>query len=179
MALAALAEPRACALLLREAKRVKEVLSASTTAYVTLEGLPSSAGGAAAAEGTLATKISRAEFEAQAATLIHAVAAPVKAALARARLTVADLDTIQLVGGGTRIPAVQAAIRTALRSTLLPAGVSDGKASSGGGLLGDDDEIHLGAALNADEAVAHGAALLAAYRANPGAFAVNHPLAGG
>jgi molecular chaperone DnaK (HSP70) len=88
----ALKEPPARALLLAEARRVKETLSASTMAYVTLDGLPTvtmaavvGEGGPAPAaggtrrvhmDGALHTNISREEFERLAAPLLSAAVTP-------------------------------------------------------------------------------------------------------
>ncbi len=54
--------------------------------------------------------LTRSQFEELAATLTQNTLEPVKQALKDAELTVADIDRILLVGGSTRIPAVQTAI---------------------------------------------------------------------
>ncbi len=54
--------------------------------------------------------LTRSQFEELAATLIQNTLDPVKQALKDSELTVADIDRILLVGGSTRIPAVQTAI---------------------------------------------------------------------
>ena len=54
--------------------------------------------------------LTRSQFEELAATLIQNTLDPVKQALKDAELTAADIDRILLVGGSTRIPAVQTAI---------------------------------------------------------------------
>ena len=59
----------------------------------------------------LETKITRAKFEQLTADLVERCAGPVKQALADAKLTERDLDELILVGGSTRIPAVQALAR--------------------------------------------------------------------
>ncbi len=58
----------------------------------------------------LETALSRSRFEELAATLIQNTLEPVKQALKDAELDTEDIDRILLVGGSTRIPAVQAAI---------------------------------------------------------------------
>lgn len=144
----ALSGARASATLLREAMRVKEVLSAGTVAYVTLEGLP--VVGEEGFEGVLRTNITRAEFEAASEELVGRAVAPVGASLRRLALrrSVAVetasglLQSVQLVGGGSRVPALQRALRRNLRLPEDP---------EAGGLA-------LGAELNADEAIAHGGA---------------------
>jgi molecular chaperone DnaK len=59
----------------------------------------------------LETKLTRAKFEQLTADLVERCAKPVQQALADAKLTARDLDEVVLVGGSTRIPAVQALVR--------------------------------------------------------------------
>jgi molecular chaperone DnaK len=57
------------------------------------------------------TKITRAKFDQLTADLVERCVGPVKQALADAKSTESDLDEVILVGGATRIPAVQALVR--------------------------------------------------------------------
>ncbi len=59
----------------------------------------------------LVKKITRAKFEALVEDLIERCMGPVKQALADAKLTEKDIDEVILVGGSTRIPAVQALVK--------------------------------------------------------------------
>jgi len=59
----------------------------------------------------LARKLTRAKFEQLIDSLIQSTIAPCKLALKNARMKVSDLDEIILVGGSTRIPAVQKMVR--------------------------------------------------------------------
>jgi len=59
----------------------------------------------------LVKKITRAKFESLVADLIERCMGPVKQALADAKLTEKDIDEVILVGGSTRIPAVQALVK--------------------------------------------------------------------
>ena len=59
----------------------------------------------------LEMKLTRAKFEQLTADLIERCAGPVKQALADAKITERDIDEVILVGGSTRIPAVQALVR--------------------------------------------------------------------
>ena len=59
----------------------------------------------------LETRLTRAKFEQLTAELVERCAGPVQQALADAKLTARDLDEVVLVGGSTRIPAVQALVR--------------------------------------------------------------------
>src|SRR5215475_8620520 len=57
------------------------------------------------------TRLTRAKFEQLTADLVERCVGPVQQALADAKLTARDLDEVVLVGGSTRIPAVQALVR--------------------------------------------------------------------
>ncbi len=173
-----LAGARATATLLREGKRVKEVLSASTTAYVTLEGLPlllpttdsedqtDSAGRAAMVDGVLRTNVSRVEFEKAAEGLVVKSVAPVETVLrqwmAEQKRTGTKqrqiLQSVQLVGGGSRVPMLQAAVSQILQRVHRSDPASQNH---------QEPVLTLGAELNADEAMAHGAALLAVAKQSP------------
>ena len=56
-------------------------------------------------------KLTRAKFEQLTADLVDRCVGPVKQALADAKLSESDIDEVILVGGSTRIPAVQALVR--------------------------------------------------------------------
>ena len=59
----------------------------------------------------LEMRLTRAKFEQLTADLVERCVGPVQQALADAKLTARDLDEVVLVGGSTRIPAVQALVR--------------------------------------------------------------------
>jgi molecular chaperone DnaK len=59
----------------------------------------------------LEMRLTRAQFEQLTADLVERCTGPVRQALADAKLTARDLDEVVLVGGSTRIPAVQALVR--------------------------------------------------------------------
>ncbi|PWN41027.1 actin-like ATPase domain-containing protein [Ceraceosorus guamensis] len=126
-------QPRALARLLKEANRVKHVLSANVEASVNVEGL--------AEEIDFRSRFSREELErlVEAAGLTHLFASPVQDALKSAKLRISDLDSIVLVGGMSRVPFVQAALRAA--------GIPDSKIAQN---------------VNADEAAVMGAAFYGA-----------------
>ncbi len=58
------------------------------------------------------TRLTRAQFEDLCGELITRLRAPVKRALSDARMTPDDIDEVVLVGGSTRIPAVQELVRS-------------------------------------------------------------------
>ncbi|TYO94730.1 molecular chaperone DnaK [Desulfallas thermosapovorans] len=59
----------------------------------------------------LETKLTRAKFEEMTRHLVERCRGPVQAALADAKLSARDIDDVILVGGSTRIPAVQNLVR--------------------------------------------------------------------
>jgi molecular chaperone DnaK len=59
----------------------------------------------------LEMKLTRAKFDQLTADLVERCVGPVKQALSDAKITERDIDEVILVGGSTRIPAVQASVR--------------------------------------------------------------------
>lgn len=82
------------------AEKVMEVLSVNTEAFYTLS-LP---------ERDYTGRITRKRFEDATKDLLARVPAVLRHALAAANINSAEIDDVQIVGGATRIPAVQAAI---------------------------------------------------------------------
>ncbi len=89
------------------AERAKCELSAAMSTTISLPFLH----GAGTAPKHLSVTLTRARFEELCAHLVQRCMQPVERALADARLTAADLDEVLLVGGSTRIPAVQELVR--------------------------------------------------------------------
>ena len=94
---------RPMAKLRKGADKVKEVLSANEDFVLFIESLTR--------DLDFRTVVERSTLEEVAADLIEAVAQPVHDALAAAKLTLDDIDAVEVVGGGVRIPAVQAQLR--------------------------------------------------------------------
>ena len=82
--------------------------------------------------------ITATEYEEMSKPLLDRLAKPIESALAEAKLTASDLDSVEIVGGSTRIGCVKRAITDILGGTSLST------------------------TMNADEAVARGAALQSA-----------------
>ena len=82
-------------------------LSGMTTAQISLPFITADATGPKHMETTL----SRAKFNEMTADLVEATMGPVRQAMSDSGLTMNDIDKILLVGGSTRIPAVQEAIK--------------------------------------------------------------------
>jgi molecular chaperone DnaK len=118
---------------LREAaEKAKVELSSVTTTTVNLPFLASGPDGPIHMEAT----ITRAQLEEMCKDLLDRMIGPTEQALKDAHLTSAEIERVLLVGGSTRMPAVQALVRTMF-----------------------DKEPYKG--INPDEAVAQGAALQA------------------
>ena len=90
------------------AEKAKIELSGMMSANINLPFITADATGAKHFDATL----TRAEFDRITADLVEATMTPVKNALRDANLTTAQIDKVLLVGGSTRIPAVQEAIRS-------------------------------------------------------------------
>ena len=119
--------------LFEAAEKAKVELSSVTQAQVNLPFVTADANG----PKHLTTTIMRSKFEDLTADLVERCLGPVKQAMSDAKVTANDIDEVILVGGSTRIPAVQALVRR---------------------LTGGKDP-HMG--VNPDEVVALGAAVQA------------------
>jgi molecular chaperone DnaK len=89
------------------AEKAKIELSSGLETPITLPFITADASG----PKHLDMKLARAKFDQLTADLVERCAGPVKQALADAKATESDIDEIILVGGATRIPAVQALVR--------------------------------------------------------------------
>ncbi len=90
------------------AEKAKIELSGMQSANINLPFITADATGPKHFDGTL----SRAKFNELTADLVAATMAPTKRVLSDAGLRPADVDKVLLVGGSTRIPAVQDAVRS-------------------------------------------------------------------
>ena len=89
------------------AEKAKIDLSGMTSTDINLPFITADANGPKHFEATL----SRAKFNELTADLVDATMGPVKQALSDSGLSVSQIDKVLLVGGSTRIPAVQEAIK--------------------------------------------------------------------
>lgn len=89
------------------AEKAKKELSSSTTSNINLPFITATAEGPKHLDITL----TRAKFDELTADLVQATMDPVNTALKDANLSANQLDKILLVGGSTRIPAVQEAVK--------------------------------------------------------------------
>src|ERR1700716_531675 len=100
-------DPQALQRLYEAAERAKVELSSSTTTQINLPFITADASG----PKHLNMSLSRAQFEQLVQDLIERTRGPVEQAMADAKLTADDIDEVILVGGATRIPAVQELVR--------------------------------------------------------------------
>ncbi len=89
------------------AEKAKIELSGMASANINLPFITATAAGPLHFEATL----SRAEFDKLTADLVERTMIPTKKALADAGLSASEIDKVLLVGGSTRIPAVQEAVK--------------------------------------------------------------------
>ncbi|MBW0474568.1 hypothetical protein O181_014283 [Austropuccinia psidii MF-1] len=121
---------RAMVKLLKEANRLKHVLSANVDSQSRIEGL--------ADDHDFKSSLTRQAFEDAFVDDIPKFTQPILDALNSAKLTLADLKSVILVGGSSRVPMVQASVKS---------------------LVGEDK---IAVNVNADEAAVMGAALYGA-----------------
>ncbi len=126
------------------AEKAKKDLSGVTSVQISLPFISMNATGPLHLEKTL----SRAQFESMTATLVERTMTPVRQALKDAKMTANDIDQVLLVGGSTRIPAVQTAIKSELgkepnKGVNPDEVVAMGAAIQGGVLQGDVKDVLL------------------------------------
>ncbi|MEJ7557610.1 MAG: molecular chaperone DnaK [Pedobacter sp.] len=100
-------DPMALQRLKEAAEKAKIELSSTTSTEINLPYITADASG----PKHLVRTLSRAKFEQLAADLIKRTIDPCRSALKNAGLKTTDIDEIILVGGSTRIPAIQEAVK--------------------------------------------------------------------
>ena len=131
-------DPMALQRLKEAAEKTKIELSSGMTSEVNLPYITAVGG----VPKHLVTKITRAEFERMADSLVQRTLEPCRAALNDAGLSTNDIDEVILVGGSTRIPKIQEAVEKFFnkkpnRSVNPDEVVALGAAVQGGVLSGD------------------------------------------
>ena len=126
------------------AEKAKKDLSGMMQTQISLPFISAGASGPLHLEMTL----TRAKFEAMTKSLVDRTIAPVRQALRDAGLTKNDIHQVLLVGGSTRIPAVQEAVRNELgkepnKSVNPDEVVAVGACIQGGVLAGDVKDVLL------------------------------------
>ncbi|MDY0023598.1 MAG: molecular chaperone DnaK [Candidatus Izemoplasmatales bacterium] len=126
------------------AEKAKKELSSITSTTISLPFISMNSSGPLHLEKTL----TRAKFNELTADLVERTVEPVKRALRDAKMTAKDIDEVLLVGGSTRTPAVQDAVKKILgkepnRSINPDEVVAMGAAIQGGVLQGDVKDVLL------------------------------------
>lgn len=121
--------PKVIKRLLKEVAKYKDILSANKQVQVKL--------GELADYVSLSTIIERTEFEEKSADFFGKVMKPVEDALVKAGLTIEEIDMVELLGGGIRVPKIQDLLQEKLQKR------------------------DLGVHLNGDEAMCFGSAFIA------------------
>uniref|UniRef100_A0A1A8GZE9 Hypoxia up-regulated protein 1 n=1 Tax=Nothobranchius korthausae TaxID=1143690 RepID=A0A1A8GZE9_9TELE len=115
---------RAMAKLLKEAQRLKTVLSANMEFTAQVEGLMD--------DIDFKAKVTRAEFEDLCADLFERVPGPVQDALTVAEMKLEEIEQIILVGGSTRVPKVQEVLLKAVGREELGKNINADEAAAMG-----------------------------------------------
>ncbi|MFI6493080.1 molecular chaperone DnaK [Streptomyces sp. NPDC050564] len=100
-------DPQALQRLFEAAEKAKTELSSVTQTQVSLPFITADASG----PKHLTETVMRSTFEQITADLVERTLEPVKQAMADAKISESDIDEVILVGGSTRIPAVQSLVR--------------------------------------------------------------------
>lgn len=127
-----LSNPKATFRLLVGCEKLKKILSANNEAPLNVESLMN--------DIDASSKLSRDTYEGLISGVLDRIAVPLQQALAESGVSIEDIDTVELVGGTTRIPVVRARIQAALGGKFLST------------------------TLNQDEAIARGATFAAAFQ---------------
>ncbi|XP_033106267.1 hypoxia up-regulated protein 1-like [Anneissia japonica] len=116
--------PRAMAKLLKEAKRLKKVLSANVDHLSQIEGVLE--------DKDFRSMVTRAELEEMCADLWERVDDPINMALKSAEMGMNEISQVILVGGGTRVPKVQEALLKATGMSELGKNINADEAAAMG-----------------------------------------------
>ncbi len=137
-------DPMALQRLKEAAEKAKVELSSSTTTEINLPYVTATASG----PKHLVRSLTRAQFEQLADKLIQATINPCKTAMKDAGMTSSDIDEVILVGGSTRIPAIQEIVqkyfgKAPSKGVNPDEVVAIGAAIQGGVLTGDVTDVLL------------------------------------
>lgn len=137
-------DPMALQRLKEAAEKAKIELSSTTSTEINLPYITATASG----PKHLVRTLSRAKFEQLIDDLVKRTIEPCRTALKNADLSTSDIDEIILVGGSTRIPAIQAAVekffgKSPSKGVNPDEVVSLGAAIQGGVLTGDVKDVLL------------------------------------
>lgn len=106
-----LSNPKAIFRLIAGCEKLKKVLSANSEGKLAVESLMN--------DIDASSKMTREEFEGLIAPLLDRIAVPIMAAISEAGLTPEQIDSVELVGGTSRVPAIKNRIQTIFNSKPL------------------------------------------------------------
>lgn len=105
-----LSNPKAMFRLLTAVEKLKKILSANAQAPLSVESIMN--------DVDASSSLSRDDFEGLIAPLLERTVAPLEQALADAGLTKEEIDSVELVGGSTRMPALKNRVQEFFGKTL-------------------------------------------------------------
>ncbi|OCH88169.1 heat shock protein [Obba rivulosa] len=119
-----LSNPKAMFRLAAGCDKVKKVLSANAEAPLNVESIMN--------DVDASSRLSRDEYEQLIQGVLDRIPAPLHQALAESGLALDQIDAIELVGGGTRIPAVRAKIQSVFPGKTLSTTLNQDEAAARG-----------------------------------------------
>ncbi|KAI0338231.1 heat shock protein [Trametopsis cervina] len=119
-----LSNPKAMFRLAAGCDKVKKVLSANAEAPLNVESIMN--------DIDASSRLTREAYEELLTPLLERIPAPIQQALEESGLTLDQIDAIELVGGGTRIPAVRAKIQSVFTGKTLSTTLNQDEAAARG-----------------------------------------------
>ncbi|KAH9932520.1 heat shock protein 70 family [Fomitopsis serialis] len=119
-----LSSPKAMFRLAAGCDKVKKVLSANAEAPLNVESIMN--------DIDASSRLTREEYEGLIEGVLNRIPAPIQEALTASGLTLEQIDAIELVGGGTRIPAVRAKIQSVFEGKVLMTTLNQDEAAARG-----------------------------------------------
>jgi len=119
-----LSSPKATFRLAAGCDKVKKVLSANAEAPLNVESIMN--------DIDASSRLTREEYEGLIEGVLNRIPGPIQEALTASGLTLEQIDAIELVGGGTRIPAVRAKIQSVFEGKVLMTTLNQDEAAARG-----------------------------------------------
>ncbi|KAK9457428.1 heat shock protein 70 family [Dipodascopsis uninucleata] len=94
--------PKAYSRVITQVERLKKILSANATAPLNIESVMN--------DVDVASSLQRSELEELVKPLLGRLIVPLEAALKKAKISPADIESVELIGGCTRVPAIKETI---------------------------------------------------------------------
>ena len=120
-------DSRAMARMLKEANRVKNILSANVEVMASLENV---------IEGIdFRHRVTRKQLESMCADIIKSSVAPLDTVLSKSKLTLDAINSLVLVGGGVRVPSIQAKLISRVTENKIARNIDGDEAAVLGAVL--------------------------------------------